>query len=236
LGEGMAVLNLARRYCRVFVIEVSEPLTRAVEAVERRDLPAIGVAVIEPDRAHIAVTGLREIGSDAAATPGDQWHIGSNTKAMTALLALKLAEEGVLDLNDPLTAHLPAAAKGKAVYRDKTLRDLLSHRARIPPNLGILGMLQMAGSDDSRDQQADRARLASWMLARASQSEGFTYSNVGYAIAGSMIENAAGVAFETLMVDQIAEPLGLCDFGFGPPQDNTEAPDAPNQPGGHTGA
>jgi CubicO group peptidase (beta-lactamase class C family) len=43
------------------------------------------------------------------------------------------------------------------------------------------------------------------------------YSNQGYAIAGRMIELAAGASWESLVRTRIAEPLGMTTVGFGPP-------------------
>ena len=54
--------------------------------------------------------------------PDVQYRIGSITKTLVAVLVLQLRDEGVLDLNDRLDAHLPGIA-----YGDRTLRDLLAH-------------------------------------------------------------------------------------------------------------
>ncbi|HSX98610.1 MAG TPA: serine hydrolase domain-containing protein, partial [Streptomyces sp.] len=51
-----------------------------------------------------------------------QYRIGSITKTFTAVLVLRLRDEGVLDLGDPLEKHLPGTGAGEA-----TIAELLAH-------------------------------------------------------------------------------------------------------------
>jgi CubicO group peptidase (beta-lactamase class C family) len=44
----------------------------------------------------------------------------------------------------------------------------------------------------------------------------FDYSNLGYTIAGAVLERVAGKTWEELVTDRIVEPLGLKSAGFGP--------------------
>ena len=62
------------------------------------------------------------------------------------------------------------------------------------------------------------------------------YSNFGYIIAGTMLEELTGKTWEELMRTRLFEPLGMDSAGFGPPGgvENID-PDAPAQPWGHVG-
>lgn len=66
-------------------------------------VPALGGAIVHSDgQISTFVTGVRESGSDVAATVTDQWHLGSCTKAMTAMLVALLVERGDLTWDRPL--------------------------------------------------------------------------------------------------------------------------------------
>ncbi len=58
-----------------------------------------------------------------------QYRIGSITKTFTAVLVLRLRDEGVLDLGDPLEKHLPGTGAGEA-----TIAELLAHTAGWRPS------------------------------------------------------------------------------------------------------
>jgi len=170
-----------------------------------------------------------------AVEPEDIWHIGSDTKAMTATLVARLAEQGRLSWDDTVADHLgDAAPRMNSAYRDMTFTHLLSHRAGVPANVGVMGMLQLAGADADRDAAADRARYTGWMLRKRPAVEAeaeFLYSNAGYVIAASMVEAATGETYENLMAREVFEPLGLTTAGWGPPGST----DAIDQPRGHKG-
>src|SRR5687767_1873640 len=55
-------------------------------------------------------------------TVDTQYRIGSITKPFTAVLVMRLRDEGVLDLGDRVDKHIPGTAVG-----DRTIRELLAH-------------------------------------------------------------------------------------------------------------
>jgi CubicO group peptidase (beta-lactamase class C family) len=91
----------------------------AVAQAEGRT-PSLVATVVRDGRAvwHGARTSVDGHGPDENV----QYRIGSITKTFTAVLVLRLRDEGVLDLNDPLEKHLPGTGVGEA-----TLAQLLSH-------------------------------------------------------------------------------------------------------------
>ncbi|MEK6260903.1 MAG: serine hydrolase domain-containing protein, partial [Planctomycetota bacterium] len=65
--------------------------------VKKFKVPALAVAVLEGDRlTKLGATGIRARGHEEKVTPGDLWHLGSCTKAMTATLCARLVEKGSL--------------------------------------------------------------------------------------------------------------------------------------------
>ena len=82
------------------------------------------------------MTGVRKTGADAAATADDLWHLGSDTKAMTAVVIAKLVEQGKLTWDTTIEAVLPKpVANARPAFGGITLLQLLSHRAGLVANL-----------------------------------------------------------------------------------------------------
>src|SRR5205807_1390421 len=80
-----------------------------------------------------AVVGVRKRGSDFLATTEDQWHIGSNTKPITALLIAMLIDEGLLDWDTPLEKIFPEKAMNWIpTVRKITPSHLLTHSSGLP--------------------------------------------------------------------------------------------------------
>lgn len=167
----------------------------------------------------IAVGGLRVV-SGAPVQIDDAWHIGSNTKAMTATLVARLAEAGLVSWDDTVGQVLggligtidPALAA--ADYG-----TLLSHRAGLTENLGLIDTLRLSGDLGSRDIRADRLDYAAAALSDGPAAEPgtFLYSNAGYVVAGAMIEATTGETWETLIARHVFAPLSMSGAGFGPP-------------------
>ena len=205
--------------------------TEAEALLAESGAPAAGVARVTRagDRA-IAVAGVRSLGQDAPVLSGDLWHLGSNTKAMTATLAARLVEAGQIHWDTTLEEGL-SGIEMDPVFASVTLADLLHHRSGLPANLGRLSVLQFLGTDESRDVASDRVRFAEIVLNQppAAGRGTFLYSNAGYVIAALMLERAAGRPYEALMQDEVFAPLGMDSAGWGPPGEVG----ANDQPRGH---
>jgi CubicO group peptidase (beta-lactamase class C family) len=143
--------------------------------------------------------GARSCVDGHAPDADTQYRIGSLTKVFTAVLVMRLRDEGLLDLNDPLEKHLSGTGVGEV-----TIAQLLGHTAglaaetpgpwweRTPgttrPELGdVLG-------EDPLLQPAGRR---------------YHYSNPGYTLLGSLVEKVRGMTWEEALRGEVLEPLGL---------------------------
>jgi CubicO group peptidase (beta-lactamase class C family) len=182
-----------------------------------------------PDR--VLVEGRRSADAATAVVATDQWHIGSDTKSMTATLVARLVEAGRLDWTSTVGQVLgPRLPDIDPAYAGANLLHLLSHRAGLghdaPDPAGRFTHLPLA------DPRAERlayaaAALKQPPLAPVGQLE--SYSNAGFVVAGAMCEAVTGRSWERLMREQVFAPLGLKSGGFGPPV----AGSPPRQPLGH---
>lgn len=189
-------------------------------AMQGRDVPAMGALRIQGGQAQAAmVLGVRRIGDAEPVRPEDRWLLGSDTKAMTAVLVARLVEAGRLSWNAPLEEMLPdLAVEMRPEYRGATLLDLLSHRAGLPENLSDEAYFRTF-YDDARPPSAQRLDYIRRALAEAPQGPSRDeprYSNTGYVIAGVIAERAAGEPYEQLMAEQVFGPLGMASARFLP--------------------
>src|SRR5205085_4817369 len=84
-------------------------IAAALEPIRARHrFPALGGAIVtSAGLAAVAVTGVRKYGTDVAATPDDLWHLGSDTKAMTAAWIAKVVAGSRLTWESTIGGVLP---------------------------------------------------------------------------------------------------------------------------------
>jgi len=195
-------------------------------------VPAMGMAIL--GNGHIsalAVRGVRVIGGHDRVAPDDPWHIGSDVKAMTAVLIAQLVDRGVLHWDDQLGSLRPDLAM-QPRYARATLAQLMSHHAGLPHDLVDAGARAALFGDDSAASLADKRlhylahALADPPVGRAGS---FHYSNTGYLLAAAIAERAAGETWEVLLRREVLAPLGMDRARFG----TTVAGEPQGHRGGH---
>ena len=186
--------------------------------VASRKVPAAGGAIVTRNGLKaIGVAGNRRHGTKMAVTISDRWHLGSDTKAMTAMLTAILADRKVIGWTETIPQVFPELAKTmKAPFKQVTVEMLLAHRGGLlsseTPYTGLPSLT------DNMTVDLLRYRFVKAVLERPpAQAVGsFTYSNVGYIIVGAMLERRTGKTWEQLMAQEIFKPLGITNAGFGP--------------------
>lgn len=173
-------------------------LTRriAVEQAERR-APSLVAAVMRDGRP--VWTGGRGRVDGVAPSADTQYRIGSISKTFTAVLVLRLRDEGRLDLSDPLEAHLPGTPVG-----DRSVAQLLSHASGLtaePPG-------QWWERTPGRPWQ-DLAGSLDQAVVRHRAGRRFHYSNLGYAALGELAARLRGTSWTGALRREILEPLGM---------------------------
>jgi len=196
-------------------------LKRQCEQLLRQyGLPAVGLARIGARGLEgLCCLGERRFGSGISVTDRDLWHIGSCTKSMTATMIARLVERGLFDW-DLLIA--PLFINGNAPvhpgFADLTLRHLLTHRSGLPRDPAPSSVNACYDSGQPLTAQRDvLAREAMLQGPTQRPGEAFSYSNLGYVVAGMVVEGLAGLPWEELMRREVFSPLGLASAGFGAP-------------------
>jgi len=177
-----------------------------------------------------AVAGERKAGSGVANELGDQWHLGSITKSITATMIGRLVESGKMKWTDTVGERFSDAAIHED-WKPVTLRQLLTHTAGATPNFsaGVMLLRQNLGDDCTQERRAAAMEV---LATKPDYPPGtkHVYSNAGYTIAGAMAEVATGTSWEELCRREVYEPLGLASAGFGAPSSPDKTLD---QPRGH---
>lgn len=198
-------------------------LDQTLADVRAKDqLPAAAVMIqIDGKTVASSAQGLRAIGFPEAVTLRDRWHLGSDTKAITATMIGRLVDKGLLRFDDRLQDLLPDLSETMdPAYRTVTLRQLLSHTGGLPPLTDDADLPEFKRIiATSKSVQAQRQAIASVYLAKplASPVGEFSYSNIGYIVAGAIAERRTGKSWEVLVRQEIFKPLGIRESGFGLP-------------------
>lgn len=132
--------------------------------------------------------------------------IASNTKLFVAATLLKLVENNIITLDDPLSAWLPAFSN---VNPNITIRQLLNHTSGLSDPFFTTGLLDTIEKHPTHLYTPQE--ILSWLgpPAFSPPGSGYTYSNVNYILAGMVAKNATGIAISQLMRDSILNPLQL---------------------------
>ncbi|MFE2875515.1 serine hydrolase domain-containing protein [Streptomyces roseus] len=128
-----------------------------------------------------------------------QYRIGSITKTFTAVLVMRLRDEGLLSLEDPLEKHLPGTGAGEV-----TLAQLLSHTGGLAA--------ETPGAWWERSPAELRPELADVLGEepfRFRPGRRHHYSNPGYTLLGSLVESVRGKPWDEMLRAEVLEPLGL---------------------------
>lgn len=234
----VAVPALADDTAAIARIEANLPPRVAVQGVplaarslademRRLKVPGVSVAVIRGGKlAWARGYGVTREGGPAV-TPQTLFQAASLSKSVTGLAAMRMAEQGKLDLDADVNTQLgawklpPGPGAGKA-----SVRQLLSHTAGTTVS-GFPGY--PAGSPvPSVTQILDGAAPANTAPVRMQTAPGsaWAYSGGGYTVVQLAMAERAGKPFEKLVDELVFQPLGMRDSSFLHPLPASLAPRA----------
>lgn len=183
---------------------------------KENDLPALAGAVVSADEIlGEAVVGVRKAHGKKPAILSDPFHLGSDTKAMTAIVIAKAVEEKKLAWTTTIGeafADLPM----NAAYRTVTLEDLLGMRggfAHDPKSVSLVDLRAL--TTPIREQRLVYVKAALADEPELPPRTKYAYSNVSYVLAAAMAERAENASWEELVAREVWKPLGMEGAGFG---------------------
>jgi CubicO group peptidase (beta-lactamase class C family) len=154
--------------------------------------------------------GARGVFTYGAAKPDSIFQIGSLTKTFTSLALAQMVEQGMVNLDDPVRAFLPADLLRTRQRREIRLVDLATHQSGLPPMPNNLTSRDSAIAGAEYHAENLYEYLARRGLGRP-PIPGFIYSDLGASLLGLALANRAGVPYPQLVHDEITEPLAMND-------------------------
>ena len=176
------------------------------------DSAASGVALAVVRRGQLVrLRGYGRLDHDPAAppvTPASIFDMASLTKVVaTTSAAMILVQRGGITLDDLVVDHLPWWGEGDPAKSRVTIRQLLVHRAGLPPFRRFF--LEMEG------REAYEAAIGALPLDQP-PGQATVYSDIGLMTVAFIVEAVTGQTFEAFLQDELWRPLGMADTGFNP--------------------
>ncbi|MFD9903417.1 serine hydrolase domain-containing protein [Streptomyces sp. NPDC059063] len=161
--------------------------------------------------------------ADLDGTPmkaGWRFRVGSNTKMFTAALVLRLADQGRIDLDEPVRTYLPSGTL--PTDWNMTVRQVMQHRSGIFDHTNDL--LEQSGEETTEAfekrirntvyRPADLVALSVRHGPQSAPGAKYAYSNTNFVLMGMLIEKVTGRSYATALRKQIIEPLRLSKTSY----------------------
>ena len=142
------------------------------------------------------------------ATPDTLYNFFSGSKSVTAMLIHLLQQEEQLHVDEPVATFIPEFAKRRK--HSITIRDVLTHRAGIPPTPGEAIDLDLL----SRPEEIVRAFCDLEPTHRPGSVQAYQAVTSGY-ILGEIIRRVTGQEIREFLTKRVREPLGMEHFNYG---------------------
>ncbi|MTH54872.1 serine hydrolase [Bacillus mangrovi] len=189
------------------------------ERMNHHNINGLSVSVIESGQiSGIENHGLLEAGSDNKVDNHSVFNACSISKFVTALLALKLTDEGFLDLDEDVNTRLKSWKYPYNNSKDKkgiTLRNLLSHQSgvmdpegsfmELNANIGIPSMAEILGTTPYCETPID---------VKYQPESDFYYSDAGFCMIQQLIEDVTGNSFIKVVKELLFDPLKMTNSTF----------------------
>jgi CubicO group peptidase (beta-lactamase class C family) len=152
--------------------------------------------------------GLADRDKNFPNTPHTKYRLGSITKQFTAMAILMLQAQNKLKLQDPVCRYIPECP---AMWPDITIHHLLTHTS------GISDFMDFPDYETTKATPTSPLQTIARFKDRPldfKPGEKWSYSNSGYILLGYVIEQASGQSYETVLRQNIFEPLQMKNTGY----------------------
>lgn len=177
----------------------------------KKGLPGMAILIKDPSGTWVGVDGKADIEKNIDMQPCHIGKTASLTKTFFATLALKLQEEGALDLDDKISKHIPEEIISKIENADHvTLRMLLNHTSGIYDHtLDSDFYLAVLNNPAKNWTQKELLQYVYGKSAAFTAGSKTGYSNTNTLLASLVVDNATGKQHGQLLREKIINPLGL---------------------------
>ena len=143
-------------------------------------------------------------------------NVGSVSKLFTCEAIMTLVEAGKVDLDAPLSTYLPEFTPPTRGTKadDITVRRLLTHHSGLSSDALYHFMYGDVKPDGYPRQISDALPAAAALTPPRGPDLVFSYSNLGYALLGLVVERVSGMTFNDYVTKAVFVPLGMADSSF----------------------
>jgi CubicO group peptidase (beta-lactamase class C family) len=204
----------------------SKTLSRMLDSIaESHSIVGLSVAIVRPESLLFSYAhGQAQLGRAAAMTDTTYVRIASVSKVLTAVALLQLHEKGKFKLDDDVSKALGFTFRNP-YFPDVpiTYRHLLQHTSSLlsdeqqPVPYYVLWRDPAVALQDVLSKNGKRYHDSVYYALWAKEAPGtkFAYSNLGYALLGTLVEIHSGERFDQYCKTHIFKPLGLaCSFNL----------------------
>ncbi len=172
--------------------------------MEKHGLPGAALAVVKGDEI-VYLQSYGTAGHGRPMSPQTQMFIGSQSKSFTALAIAQLAEQGKLDLDAPVQAHIPwFRVADEDASRKITINHLLHHTSGLSEaGYGVLL------PPDATAEQAVRSLAQAQSTAPVGTRH--QYFNLGYDVLAYLVQVVSGERYADYVQEHVFAPLGMND-------------------------
>ena len=183
---------------------------------ERYGVPGISVTILFPDGSSwLGASGMADVVAKKPVSPVTPFAIASVSKTFTAALVIALAQDGAIDLDEPVRTYLPNLKVNARI----TVRQLLDHTSGLRDYFFHPAIDKKLRTEPTeRWDAADAMRYVG--KAYFKPGTGWHYSNTNYLVLGLLAEQVGGEPLGDQIRTRFLEPLGLRHTWYQP----TEAP------------
>lgn len=170
-------------------------------------VPGVAIGIFDNGIVTTRGLGVTNLDDPLPVTEHTVFPIASISKTFAATMAMRLVEQGKLDLQAPVRKYLPDfKVRDAEVSRDVTVWNLLTHTA------GWEG--QVSGPDRGEDTLRNFvATVMPDLMQVAPRSAAWSYNNAGFSVSGRVIEAVTGTSINRAVRDLVFNPLGLTHAG-----------------------
>lgn len=192
-------------------------LAAEVQKLQKLGVPGVLAFVRDGDKETRAVSGLADVDSKRRITGTEVWRIASVTKLVTAIIMQRLAEDGLVKLDDKVGTYLPKIVP----LADRiTVRQLLNHTSGIPDYLAgrrvpiNVSAKQLAANLVRHRSRANLLKDANRQVRAFAPGKQHEYSNTNYLVLELLIERLTERTYRAIVDSELIAPLDLKQTGF----------------------
>jgi CubicO group peptidase (beta-lactamase class C family) len=184
------------------------PLEKAaLDELRESNTPGAALAVVSGDHiVYVKGLGVSNVETGTPVAPEMLFRSGSVGKMFTAALLTSLAEEGKINLDEPIGKYVRGLSP--------KLSQVTSHQLLS----GTAGLIDGEPLYGPQDESALAKTVRSWKddIFFLEPGKLYSYSNLGYIIAGLLAQEIGGKRYAELMSERIFAPLGMKSTTFRP--------------------